>query len=145
MTMWILLNNKPLDLSTIKAISEVKPLTLLDLYKAYGEDNNEFANELNKLFPKEVSIWDNMELYHEYHKFLEGTIPEVGKIYGYYFHITHTKTYQTMMNGTHNGLVWLNGYHISKLHSTKEDAQVSLDNLLTEINMQLSILTKVEI
>lgn len=140
--MWIMLNNRPLDISKIEGISEVKTLdSKYFVEEKLKDDNNLYYKsevDFNKLdLPKELKMtpW----------RTLCGDAKKDNKIWGYFFYIRELTSVQCYLNDSMNGVNFRIEKRYSKVYSTKEAAQAALDHLLFEMNEIYNKLVKVEI
>lgn len=140
--MWIMLNNRPLDISKIEGISEV--ITLDSNY--YVRERNKDANNLfyksevdfNKMnLPKELCMTPDKVLIEDANN--------LNKVWGYFFYIRELTAIQYYSNRGMNGVNYVIERRYSKVYSTKEAAQAALDHLLFEMNEIYNKLVKVEI
>ena len=140
--MWIMLNNRPLDISKIKEISEV--ITLDSKYLVSQLD----LEESNWGEP-EIKIWGNIRLPDEFYKITKKGLREdsknENKIWGYIFYIKEEITIQRYLNRASNGIDSGVSKRYSKVYTTKEAAQTALEHLLFEMNEIYNKLVKVEI
>ena len=140
--MWIMLNNRPLDISKIEGISKVITLDSNYYVKERSKDaNNLFYksevdfNQLN--LPKELRMTPD--------KVLIGDANNLNKVWGYFFYIKELTGVQCYLNHCANGVNYVIEKRYSKVYSTKEAAQAALDHLLFEMNEIYNKLVKVEI
>lgn len=130
--MWIMLNNKPFDLSKMKEVSEVIELSTDYIKSSRTHNYNELFpyNSFNDIDKKEVS---------------ECVINDKKKTFGYFFYINVVAYAQCYRNGSINGVEQYIKKHYSTMYETREAAQASLEHFLFETNGILSNLTKINI
>lgn len=139
--MWIMLNNRPLDISKIEGISEV--ITLDSKY--FVEQKEKSWSTFNK---PEINLYE-LKLPEELRKtpfeVLKEDAKKDNKAWGYLFYIKELTGVQCYLNHAMNGVNYVIEKRYSKVYSTKEAAQAALDHLLFEMNEIYNKLVKVEI
>lgn len=139
--MWIMLNNRPLDISKIEGISEVKTLDS----KYFVEQKELSWSTYNK---PEINLYE-LKLPDELRKtsfeVLKEDAKKDNKVWGYLFYIKELAGVQCYLNHSMNGVNYVIEKRYSKVYSTKEAAQAALDHLLFEMNEIYNKLVKVEI
>lgn len=141
MTMWIMLNNRPLDISKIKEISEVK--TLDSKYFLEQWDNKYYNLRIPEINIDKLKVPD--ELRNTKYGDLQKDAKGGNKVWGYFFYIRELTQVQSYLNGVANGVDRAIEKRYSKVYSTKKAAQTALEHLLSEINEVYNKLVKVEI
>lgn len=129
--MWIMLNNKPFDISRIKKVSEVIPITGEFIKRNIWESR---GIDLSGEFPEEV-IKSNME----------GDEVSLSKIYGWFFYIERIEYFQRYLNSCSNGVEQRLKIIKSSIYASEEAAITALEHFLFEINNILSNLPKINI
>lgn len=141
--MWIMLNNRPLDISKIKGISEVK--TLDSKYFLAQCEKRDFHYEYDKpeIDTKRMKIPE--ELMNMKRCDLKKDAEGENKVWGYFFYIREIVCVQAYKNGFDNGVHYTIEKIYSKVYSSKEQAQTALEYLLSEMNELYNKMLKVEI
>lgn len=136
-----MLNNKPLDISKIKGISEVITLDskfLIEQWDKMGSDYDKPRIDL-----RDIKLSDEFKKLPK--KDLREDAKKENKIWGYIFYIREEIYIQRYMNYASNGVDKGINIIYSNVYSTKEAAQAALDHLLFEMNEIYNKLVKVEI
>lgn len=139
--MWIMLNNRPLDISKIEGISEV--ITLDSEYFVEQKERSWNAYDKPEINLYELKLPE--ELYKIPFEVLKEDAKKDNKVWGYLFYIKELTTVQCYLNHSANGVDYVIEKRYSKVYSTKEAAQAAIDHLLFEMNEIYNKLVKVEI
>lgn len=138
--MWIMLNNRPLDISKIEGISEV--ITLDSKYFVQQKEDS-----WSSFTKPEINLYE-LKLPEELIKTPFEVLKEDAnkdKVWGYLFYIKELTGVQCYLNHSMNGVNYVIEKRYSKVYSTKEAAQTALDHLIFEMNEIYNKLVKVEI
>jgi len=129
--MWIMLNNKPFDLSKMKGVSGVIEISTDYIRNSTGNYRDNFPyDDFTIEYQKEIS---NCLLNGE------------DKIFGYCFKIDVIVYIQRYLNGSDNGITQRICKKYSSVYKTKEAAQTALEHFLFETNGILNNLLKINI
>lgn len=139
--MWIMLNNRPLDVSKIEGISEVIKIDIIYCVKQLERKHSGVDTEID------INIIRKILLKNDYStlKDLKNKAEKDNVIFGYIFYIKECVMRQKFLNGVFNGIENKINKRYSKLYSTEEAAKANLEHLLFEINEIYNKLVKVEI
>lgn len=129
--MWIMLNNKPFDLSKMTNVSGVIEVTAHFLKKSSEDKRNLDTYSL-------LSAEERNEMYNSLRD-------NTNKVFGYCFIISVSVDTQRYLNGSSNGISRDIKEISSSLYKTKEDAQTALEHFLFETNGILNGLPKINI
>lgn len=138
--MWIMLNNKPLDISKIKGISEV--ITLDSKYFLEQVEKRDFNYEYDRpeIDTRNKKFKIPQELMQIRMCDLKKNAAEENKVWGYFFYLK-----EIVLNNRSSGINYIINKRYSKVYSNKEQAQKALENLLSVMNEVYNKLPKVEI
>lgn len=139
--MWIMLNNRPLDISKIEGISEV--ITLDSKYFVQQKENSWSSFTKPEINLYELKLPE--ELLKTTFEVLKEDAKKDNKVWGYLFYIKELTGVQCYLNHSMNGVNYVIEKRYSKVYSTKEAAQAALDHLLFEMNEIYNKLVKIEI
>lgn len=139
--MWIMLNNKPLDISKIEGISEIITLDSKCFVKQRELSWSDYVKPEFDFYKLELP----KELRETPFEILKEDAKKDNKIWGYFFYIKELTGVQCYLNRSMNGVNYKIKKRYSKVYSTKEAAQTALDHLLFEMNEIYNKLVKIEI
>lgn len=139
--MWIMLNNRPLDISKIERISEVITLDSKCFVKQREFSWSDYAKPEFDFYKLKLPE----ELCKTPFEVLKEDAKKDNKIWGYFFCIKEITAVQCYLNSHMNGVNYKIDERYSKVYSTKESAQAAIDHLLFEMNEIYNKLVKIEI
>lgn len=139
--MWIMLNNKPLDISKIKGVSGVITLDSKCFVRQRELSWSEYAKPEFDLYKLKLPE----ELYKTSFEVLKEDAKKDNKVWGYFFYIKELTEIQCYLNGGMNGVNYKIEIRYSKVYSTQQAAQTALEHFLFETNNIISSLPKIEI
>lgn len=131
--MWIMLNNRPFDLSKMDGVSGVIRVTPKLIKDDLGKENAQL-NIFNSFDEsKRTKIYDSIKT-----KNFDETL-------GYFFFLKERIFIQRYLNSASNGICQRQSFILSKIYESEEAAQTALEHFLFEINGILSNLPKINI
>lgn len=139
--MWIMLNNKPLDISKIKGVSGV--ITLDSKYYVSQKElswNNWGIPEVDFY---EIKLPENLS--KTSFEVLKEDAKKDNKAWGYFFYIRELVAVQHFSGHNANDVNFKIEKRYSKVYSTQQAAQTALEHFLFETNNIISSLPKIEI
>lgn len=139
--MWIMLNNKPLDISKIKGVSGV--ITLDSKYYVSQKELNWNNLGIPEVDFYEIKLPENLS--KTPFEVLKEDAKKDNKAWGYFFYIRELVAVQHFSGHNANGVNFKIEKRYSKVYSTQKADQTALEHFLFETNSIISSLPKIEI
>lgn len=139
--MWIMLNNKPLDISKIKGVSGV--ITLDSKYYVTQRELNWNNWGIPEVDFYEMKLPENLS--KTPFEVLKEDAKKDNKAWGYFFYIIELIAVQHFSGQAADGVNFKIEKRYSKVYSTQQAAQTALEHFLFETNNIISSLPKIEI